>query len=566
MYIDRVVASFLAVFAAAAGHAQHQHGSTATAAGQTAAVVTPATSCTAPSFGPVPDSLLQRPVRLRSNLGKVHEQVTTTSKDAQAFYDQGLAYLHGYVWIEAARSFHQALRHDPAVAMAHVGLSRAYLNLKDKAAAQRHAEKAVQLAQTLPPRERLRADAQLAQVAAAHELTNAKLRDDYRAALDAAIAADIDNPEVWLLRGNAEESAATGIGQQGRVATIAYYEAAMKRAPEHPAPYHYLVHTYENLSRFHDAAAQGERYATLSPAVPHALHMYGHDLMKTGRIPDAIDFFSRADAQERSYYNGESVAPELDWHHAHNLSLLGMSHRYLGQTGRAESLFREIVALKPYMPEYAFMYKLDLLSLLLSTRRAGEVLEIAARSKGVTAIERAFDAVWAGRAHAQLGAFDKARDAHSRAVAELPEVEKLFPEWPGFAGFITRSYIDLLDGIILYGDAKTRGAGEEKLRAFVSTVRAAFTGPDQWIAGLYDIEEITRLAIARGDLAFAEEMAKQLEEHDAAYPGTHYAQALLAEKRGDDEAHKLFSRAAGGWKDADEQFVDARHARTRSEK
>ena len=32
------------------------------------------------------------------------------SPEAQRFYDQGLAYLHNYVWIEAARSFHQALR------------------------------------------------------------------------------------------------------------------------------------------------------------------------------------------------------------------------------------------------------------------------------------------------------------------------------------------------------------------------------------------------------------------------------------------------------------------------
>ena len=28
-----------------------------------------------------------------------------SSKEAQAFYDQGLAYLHSYIWIEAARSF-----------------------------------------------------------------------------------------------------------------------------------------------------------------------------------------------------------------------------------------------------------------------------------------------------------------------------------------------------------------------------------------------------------------------------------------------------------------------------
>src|SRR5258705_986939 len=43
--------------------------------------------------------------------------------------------LHSYVWIEAARSFNQALRLDPNLAMAYVGLSRAYLNLDDESSA-----------------------------------------------------------------------------------------------------------------------------------------------------------------------------------------------------------------------------------------------------------------------------------------------------------------------------------------------------------------------------------------------------------------------------------------------
>jgi hypothetical protein len=57
----------------------------------------------------VPDELLNRPVPLRSGIGAAHDAVATKSKEAQAFYDQGLAYLHSYVWIEAARSFNQAL-------------------------------------------------------------------------------------------------------------------------------------------------------------------------------------------------------------------------------------------------------------------------------------------------------------------------------------------------------------------------------------------------------------------------------------------------------------------------
>ena len=83
----------------------------------------PHAACTA--VGWVPREILERPVALRIGIGNSHDPVTTASKEAQAFYDQGLAYLHSYVWVEAARSFHEALRRDPDTALAWVGLSRA---------------------------------------------------------------------------------------------------------------------------------------------------------------------------------------------------------------------------------------------------------------------------------------------------------------------------------------------------------------------------------------------------------------------------------------------------------
>src|SRR4029450_2383471 len=62
--------------------------------------------------------VVQRPVALRAGIGTAPDAVGTSSKDAQAFYDQGLAYLHSYVWLEAARSFQQALALDSTLALA----------------------------------------------------------------------------------------------------------------------------------------------------------------------------------------------------------------------------------------------------------------------------------------------------------------------------------------------------------------------------------------------------------------------------------------------------------------
>ncbi len=77
----------------------------------------------------VPAELLHRPVTLRAGIGAAHDASSTSSREAQAFYDQGLAYLHSYAWVEAARSFNQALKLDASLAMAHGQLSIAYTEL-----------------------------------------------------------------------------------------------------------------------------------------------------------------------------------------------------------------------------------------------------------------------------------------------------------------------------------------------------------------------------------------------------------------------------------------------------
>src|SRR5207244_2552638 len=79
--------------------------------------------------------LLRRPIGISTGIGHSHDAVDGISPDAQTYYDQGVSYLHNYVWIDAARSFNQALRIDSHVTLAYVGLSVAYDELNQRAAA-----------------------------------------------------------------------------------------------------------------------------------------------------------------------------------------------------------------------------------------------------------------------------------------------------------------------------------------------------------------------------------------------------------------------------------------------
>src|SRR4051812_20547508 len=64
------------------------------------------------------------PAILVRDLCSVKYRITTDSPQCQAYFDQGLGYFYSYVWMEAARSFETATKHDPNCAMSWWGLSR----------------------------------------------------------------------------------------------------------------------------------------------------------------------------------------------------------------------------------------------------------------------------------------------------------------------------------------------------------------------------------------------------------------------------------------------------------
>ena len=508
--------------------------------------------CHGGDVGYVPRELLQRRIVLRSGIGTVDEKVTTASKEAQAFYNQGLAYLHSYVFIEAARSFNEALRHDPKVAMAHLGLARAYVHLNDRGAAQRELEKARALESGASSREQRRIAIVAAQLAAIAEDDDKEKYLAYKKALDDELAADLDDPELWLWRGNAEESA-RGRGQRGGAASIAFYERALQVRPGHFGAHHYLIHSYEFLGRIDEALAHGAVYASAAGAVPHAHHMYGHDLRRVGRIREAIAAFERADRMEREYFARENVAPGVDWHHPHNLDLLAGSYRHMGKLRKAEELWRESSSIRP-VAEGAAIAKMDLPAFLLSRGRNDDAAVEATKLtnseyKSAQGIGYALlgEAVLAkgdlDAAERHLAAAQKIRDAFA---AESPKDKKML-----------QVSIDALRGSIL-----VRKGDGEKGRAMLERVQATYRGlrdPDGWTQALFRLELIARQAREAGDWTFAEFMAKAMLDHDAAYGGTHYALAMVARQRGDEAtAEREMREAKRLWSEADDDLAELR--------
>lgn len=510
--------------------------------------------CGAPHVGGIPADVLRQPVVLRTGLGTYSSPTSTKSPQAQAFFEQGMAYLHGYVWVEAARSFHQALRADSTLLLAHVGLSRVYSQLEDSTAAWREARRAEALNAFASERERTHLALRFAQLRALDDLKNTELLDTYRRALRRATRRFPDDLELWLLLGNAQEHHAGGRGQGSTPEGIAVYEKILTLAPQQPAAHHYLIHSYEGAKDYEKALVHGEVYARLAPNLPHAGHMYAHDLMKTGRLDEAIRYLSAADDLERRTYETERYKPDYDWHHTHNLTLLALCYQYQGRMAEAETALKRVYALvRPGNPEMAFYTKKGYLELLVAMGRTAEADARATELLGAkTSSERLLGYYIRGLVNVQQQRWDDARRDAKAAAVELSAVQKKDPT--GWVVSRIKPFTQHLTALLDLHDAGTQPEALVRVRRFQQSARDQF-GPDGWIEALFQLETIAQLATEMNLTEFADESAKVLAAHDGGYAGTHRALAQIARRRGDGAAaERAFALADAGWKQADAAF------------
>jgi tetratricopeptide (TPR) repeat protein len=490
----------------------------------------------------VPREILERPVPLRQGIGKAHEEVTTSSKEGQAYYDQGLAYLHSFVWIEAARSFHQALRLDPSLAMAFLGLSDAYIGLQDFQGAAAAFEKAQSLAAKASDREKARLAIRARQIEYIQDSGNLQRYFAYRQAIIDALAATPNDPWLWILRGFADEGTPLAHGQGGGMDTVAFYQTALTFSPGNFAAHHYLAHTLENRGPADKALEESEQYVRLAPAIPHAHHMHGHNLRRMGRTEEAVQEFLKARELEDEYYRTENIPAQFDWHRAHNLQLLAMSYEALGQIKAAEEAFRGAFAL-PVYTDFAEFNRRAWPAFLLNRGRPEEALAAAQELvKGQWAMGRFAGHSLAGRA---LLALNRMEDARAELALAEQELEHL-------PVTVMKS---LEDSVALHAEILLREKKWDEGNALMEQVEeriVAVPGPDAWSEALFQLDSTARMAREIGDWDLAEYTSRKMMKHDPSYAGGYVAWGFVAQHQGDTVASRqAFATAQKLWSKAD---------------
>ncbi len=477
--------------------------------------------CAAPG-DPVDPSLLERPTSAKGDIGRVHQKISTLSAEAQAFYDQGLTYLHHYVWIEAARSFHQALRLDPACAMCWMGLARAEQGLERPEATAASIERAKALAPGASRSEQQFIELRAIQIdAQAAPLSEEKDKHAaYKAALDRALAAYPDDAELWILRGNAEEPGPWGRGQAGGAASIAFYETALLRTPGHLGAHHYLVHSFENIGHHAEAADHGKVYAEASPGVAHAQHMYGHVLPRLGRWQEALAQFEKADAIEEAYARAENLRPGDDWHHLHNLQLLGYTYLRLGRQADAEKTFQRAFD-TPARLSYRGAAQASLAEYYLLRGNAKDALVVARALQTPTRTVAAHIVAAAIEGEALI-ALDRMADARAAAA----RAAELLAQGKVDLGADARDLDRFVAPFVRQIDTEIALRGDDATAAEASILKVAdelSANPrfDAWGEGLFRLDRIAADARRAGRPALAADIEGKMKKIDPDYaPGS----------------------------------------------
>jgi len=503
-------------------------------------------------IGYVPRELMSRPITLQTGIGTFHEQVTASSVQAQKFYDQGQAYLHSYMWIEAARSFNQALRLDGKLAMAYLGLSYAFSPI-DYDAARESLDRADSLRSSLSDREKQRIQVRRLQLEAMLEPQELARLVKVREALDAVLQLTPNDLELLLLRGNAEEPTPFADGQGCVAASVPYYEKALKIHEGSFAAEHYLSHCYENMGSAAEAIAHAQNYARQAPAVPHAQHMLGHELLRNGQVQQAIVQFVKADALEKKYARAESIPSYLNWHHAHNLALLADCYQAIGQMKSAELVLKEEIAL-PAFTDYAMMNRSNWPLFLLTRDRFAEAESAAKAMQSLPSL------LAQAAGHALAGHADMQLNNHGLAAAELAEASTISGRLNPSDAAALRPHLLLLQ-IELKLKAGNNADALEGLRELSQRIRSA-NSPDTSAVERLQLEAFSSFARKTEAWDLAAEAAKAMIGHDPSYGAGHFALALCAEHQKDaSTAYREFQEALQLWSHADPDLPELRYAR-----
>lgn len=276
---------------------------------------------------------------LMEGCGKVNFTVTARSDEARKFFNQGVAQFHGFWFYEAERSFRQALKLDPEMAMGYWGCSLANVNNEKRAA--EFIEEAVKRGDSVTAREKL-------WIAAWRKFYGDLKKEKRLRYMD--LIRDLEgivheHPEdleakamlAWVIW----KSKDGGVVMVSRESVDALLREVLAKESMHPA-HHYRIHIWDE-----GKPARGLDSAVLcgpaAPGIAHMWHMPGHIYSKLNRYEDAVWHQDASSRVDHGHISRTRIRPDQIHNYAHNQEWLVRSLRDLGRAKHALMIAKNMV-------------------------------------------------------------------------------------------------------------------------------------------------------------------------------------------------------------------------------
>jgi tetratricopeptide (TPR) repeat protein len=295
-------------------------------------------------------------VPLFDNLGTLHHPITTSSNEAQQYFDQGLRFVYAFNHEEAIQAFEEAARLDSSAAMAYWGVALALgpnINAAMDKAAERRAWDAVQKARAHRARVSAAEQAYIDAIGKRYDLNahaQPALDKAYAEAMRSVWRQFPNDPDAGVLFAEALMDlrpwalwTADGRPKPGTEELVSTLESILARFPDHPGACHYYIHSVEASPTPDRAMACAERLPVLMPGAGHLVHMPAHIYMRLGRYHEAAERNAHAADVDRNYLARRKLSGDYaDGYYTHNLHFLWASLAMEGRRAEALKVARQL--------------------------------------------------------------------------------------------------------------------------------------------------------------------------------------------------------------------------------
>ncbi|MEC9372286.1 MAG: hypothetical protein VYC34_00510 [Planctomycetota bacterium] len=291
------------------------------------------------------------PARLFDGAGDTHRAITTSSPEAQRYFDQGLMWTYAFNHDEAIRSFTEAARLDPNCAMAWWGVAFCHgPHINNPAmtdTAKREAWAAIRKAQSLKsnatPAERALIEAVSVRYAENPPDDRTDLNKAYAEAMRRAHASHPGDVDITVLYADAllnlqpwDLWTKSGDPKGNTMTILALLESALRADQDHVGANHLYIHAVEASPNPEKGIASADRLRNAAPISGHLTHMPSHIDVQVGAWPAAAETNRRAIKSDQRY---EALVPNQGFYRvymAHNHHFLSFTCMMQGR--RVESL------------------------------------------------------------------------------------------------------------------------------------------------------------------------------------------------------------------------------------